>query len=103
MMDNLYSGYWHEQFRCGLDLLRPVGKDAKDEKEKITDIGQKRINRLKISAHSGKVRVFSNGEEVESSALKIFVNDGKIGAVVNGVEVDVAGLGFDMGYRDKAK
>jgi hypothetical protein len=93
----LDSGYWHEVFRCALDLGRPTitGSIVKEEEK------EDRLQRYKIFAHGDRLKVLHNQVEQQSAEVKIFANEGRISVVINGQTVELSAIELDVKYRAK--
>lgn len=82
------AGYWADVFAEGRRIPGASASSAEDD-----------LERLKVFAHGGRVRVFQGGREVDSTTVKLFVHDGEIGASVNGQVAHLSSLTLDLAYR----
>lgn len=81
------SGWWADRFAEG---RRVPGAGATGEGD---------LERLKVSSHGGKTRVFQGGREVAATTVKLYVHDGQLGLSLNGQGVKPASVTLDIAYQ----
>lgn len=100
--DGRNGNFWNQSFRCGLDvgnLAKGLGEvESRPPDGNQMQAVEDRARRLKIFAHSGKIKVLSDGKEVDSSSVKVYVGKDKISVSINGAEVELVSLALDVAY-----